>query len=289
MEQVQTSYLDVLNSALESRGVSTTLVKAVRYALHEFLQEYTTLKSLGSCSRHVIDSMSNPSTKITTNPCRSPHACPLCTPKWLARKRSKMMDCLSDEISCGRRVFMVTLTLPFPEGSSLSARYKLLLDTWKSLMQSRYTKVLRATMNLGYVRVIEETFADGFFFPHIHAFFVLDDSPHTNTDIYQISHTWVEMGLKYGVFPKAHSQSVDEVKKSEVSRTSTYVTKHQYVDLSFDAMNWGESHAIRPIQLLQAAAAQGDSSLLEHWREFEQSSFKMRRISHSRNLSRSLR
>lgn len=184
---------------------------------------------------------------------------------------------------------MVTLTLPFPEGSSLSDRYSLLLDAWTSLLQSRFTKALRRTLNLGYIRVLEETFADGFFFPHIHAFFVLDDSPHAKRDIYQISQTWVEMGLKHGVFPKAHSQSVDEVKKSEVSRISNYVTKHQYVDLSFDAMNWSESDAIRPIQLLQVAAAQGDFSVLEYWREFEQSSFRLRRISHSRNLSRGLR
>ena len=288
MENTQTSYIDVLNSALQSTRVPTALARGVRYALHEFLQEYTTLPSLGSCSRHIVDSITNPSTKITTKPCRSPHACPLCTPKWLANKRTRIMNCLCDELSRGRRVFLVTLTLPFPKGSSLSVRYRLLLDVWTSLMQSRFTKALRRSMNLGYIRVLEETFADGFFFPHIHAFFILDDSPHTAKEIYQISNSWVEMGLKHGVFPKSHGQSVDEVKQSEVVRLSRYVLKHQYIDLGFDAMNWSESVAIRPIQLLQTAAAKGDFSLLECWREFEQSSFRLRRISHSRNLARGL-
>lgn len=288
MENAQTSYIDVLNSAVQHKGVPNALVRGVRYALHEFLQEYTTLQSLGSCSRHIVDSITNPSTKITTNPCRSPHACPLCTPKWLANKRSRIMDCLDGELSKGRRVFLVTLTLPFPEGSSLSARYKLLLDVWTSLVQSRSIKALRSTLNLGYIRVLEETFAGGFFFPHIHAFFVLDDGPSAPNDIYRVSHKWVEIGVKRGLFPKAHSQSVDEVKKSDVSRTSTYVTKHHYLDLGFDALNWNESEAIKPIQLLQAAAAQGDLSLLGFWSEFEQSSYRLRRISQSHNFSRSL-
>lgn len=262
--------------------------RMVRAKLHDFQEHNTTLQSVSACSRAIVMRSRGTESRITTWPCRSPHACAHCTPIRQAKEREKINAWLGERSRHGQRTVRTDLTIGFKPGTSLELRYGQLLRVWSLLTQSTLFRNFKKELGLQFVRVLEESYSASGWNPHIHALFTLTENE-SGDSISKMIEKWVQLARGEGLQCFAHHQSFDEIDVKGHLAVSRYLTKHGRVNLQLDFSEWSpdESHA-RPIELLQALVAQGTHELFEAWVEFEQASFRKRRVSWSKEARLSL-
>lgn len=264
------------------------LARHVRYKLHEFLRENTTLPSVAECAQNLADSIHGLGSKITTSQCRSPHACPLCTPRQMAKKREMIARALESARRDAMDIFHVTLTLGFSDQQNLKTRYEALGDTWSKMVQTAKARALRKSGSFSYVRILEETYSPKGWNPHFHVLFVLDSCPDSKNKVLGLLEQWVATAKTNGRNASLHSQTCDLIPDESIQDVTHYVTKHGWVDLFFDESKWMLQSAVPPLKLLQAALALGDSELLSEWQSFEQATTGRRRVTTSDGMIRYL-
>lgn len=273
--------LDVYKVALADHKSAAKLSRTVREGLHELQEHFTSLPSVSACSREIIMDSQWTLSRITTRPCRSPHACAHCTPIRQAQERAKINDWLNDRSVQGCQTFRCDLSVGFTPDTSLELRYSQLLRIWSLLTQSSLFRGLKKSHDLQFVRVLEETYSSFGWRPHIHALFTLKHDS-SEDSIVKLIEKWVQLARGEGLQCFAHHQSFDEIDTEGHSAVSKYLTKHGRVSFQIDFLKWSpDVGSVSPLELLQAAAAQGSHDLLEALYEFEQASFRKRRVSWS--------
>lgn len=261
------------------------LARQARYRLHEFLRENTTRLSVANCAQNLAESLPGLGSRITTRRCRSPHACPLCTPQQMATKRDSIERVIKNEQKDNRSAYLATLTVGFGDSQDLKARYNLLSMAWAKMIQTSQARHLRANLNMSYVRVLEETYSSRGWNPHFHVLFFVDSTPGNALAIHSLIDKWVASLESMGAPSYSHAQTCDSLTDADPWRIAKYLTKHGYVDLFFDEDSWRANGAVSPLKLLQAAVSRGDLDLLAEWHSFEEATFKLRRVAHSSNLA----
>lgn len=264
--------------------INTDVYRCMRSVVHETQKHFTRLPSVWDCSANVFDMSSAGGTRITSHPCRSPHACAWCTPQITAKHRKMIAKVIEKALSLNNNVSFLTLTAAYPRQLSLVQRYESLVKSWKFLANSRSFKWLREKLKGGYIRVIEETFGGEGWSPHIHAILITDGVESTSDISQAFLQEWVRSATRAGLRAAMSSQSVDQI-FDELSGTQTawYLTKGGRFDLKFDSDHWSPDRgAVRPFLLLQAAVAQGDQNLIQQWNEYEIASKGKRRFVYSK-------
>lgn len=280
--------LDVEKIALSNSRSAYEAARMIRARLHDFQERNTTLASVSACSRAIVKNSQGPESRITTWPCRSPHACAHCTPIRQAKEREKINAWLSERSQHRQQTARIDLTVGFNPGTGLDLRYKKLLRVWSLLTQSTLFRNMKRDLDLQFVRVLEESYSASGWRPHIHALITLTENE-SGDSIPKLVEKWVQLARGEGLQCFAHHQSFDEIDGKGHMAVSKYLTKHGLVNLRIDFSEWSldECH-LRPFELLQALVAQGTHELFEAWVEFEKASFRKRRVSWSKEARLSL-
>lgn len=270
-----TSIANILSSSIKvsiSASIARELARALRYRLFIAQGLLGAVPQVQSCVDNFVELPSEGRYGKSLTPCRSKHGCFLCTPQELAKERTSIGYLLwrwSDD----SEVLVLTLNLNYPIEVGLEGRYKLLMDTWKALMQDSRIQRLRTSSNLKYVRVLEEVLSKGRWFPHLHVLIRVDSMEEYELDLLSdtLRHIWVKKAVKNGCIGTIGAvQHVERFKKGTHKELASYLTKNGEVDLFQDSATIDLlTENLTPFQTFQYGIANQSRRALELWEEFE--------------------
>jgi ribosomal protein S5 len=93
----------------------------------------------------------------------------LCAPKITERRRVEVNEGIERAKEMGFQVMLATFTIPHGLGDDVDAIRKQMLQAWRRGTDTRAGKSMRKMIGLvGYIRVIEVTYGENGFHPHMH-------------------------------------------------------------------------------------------------------------------------
>lgn len=155
--------------------------------------------------------------------CGSVWGCPLCAPKITERRRVEVEAAIGTAKALGFKVMLATFTVPHGMGSDVELIRKQMMQAWRRGTDSRAGKQMRKMIGLrGYIRVIEVTYGENGFHPHMHVLLVLDTSWSPEIIRRLWYPIWLDGCRKSGLEDpsEAHGVRVDDGE-----RAAQYVTK----------------------------------------------------------------
>lgn len=155
--------------------------------------------------------------------CGSVWGCPLCAPKITERRRVEVNQAIERAKEMGHQVMLATFTIPHGIGSDVEVIRKQMLNAWFKGTTTRAGKSMRKMIGLiGYIRVIEVTYGENGFHPHMHVLLILNTTWSTEVIRRLWYPIWLDGCRKSGLDDpsEAHGVRVDDGE-----RAAQYVTK----------------------------------------------------------------
>jgi hypothetical protein len=238
--------------------------------LREAIRGVTTLLSVANCPY----GYRRTDRGVVENGCSNAHACPVCTRRMLAEKRSRFISIAASLENLGFIAWHVTLTVSHASPSPSERYANLLKKVWRRFSTSQIFKRIRASANFGgYVRVLEETISmDGQLNPHIHlvVFWAGD-----GLGLSDLIEAWVASSDQIpDVYATHSSQSLEQVESYE--GLAWYLFKHMYIDVRQPRRPLG--YVNRPIDVLREYGATRNLDALAMWFVFETSANYWKRV-----------
>jgi hypothetical protein len=155
--------------------------------------------------------------------CGSVWGCPLCAPKITERRRVEVNEGIERAKEMGFQVMLATFTIPHGLGDDVDAIRKQMLQAWRRGTDTRAGKSMRKMIGLvGYIRVIEVTYGENGFHPHMHVLLIVDTTWSTEVIRRLWYPIWLDGCRKSGLGDpsEAHGVRVDDGEHA-----AQYVTK----------------------------------------------------------------
>lgn len=280
-----------------------------RYDARHTLWRESRLKRVAFCGRFA--SGDTVTLKVTRSPdgnvagmggvqtCGSVWACPVCSEKINAGRQSELQDGIEAWLAAGKAVMLLTVTVRHHKHNRLKDLWDALSPAWnrttsgagaqwnggKRIMGDKATFGIR-----GFVRVVETTYGENGWHPHIHSLLFLDEAL-TETQTADLSARlfgrWERALAKEG-FSVAEQHGIDLRPVLAGDGLADYFTKGTYAGGA--AYEVTGSHAKRsgkgrtPFQLLESVVTTGDADDLDRWHEWEQVSRGRRQLSWSEGM-----
>ncbi len=184
--------------------------------------------------------------------CGSVWGCPLCAPKITERRRVEVNQAIEQAQGLGLKVMLATFTLPHGVGDDVDVIRRQMMKAWRHGSTSRSGKQMRKMIGLkGYIRVIEVTYGENGWHPHMHVLLFLDTqwSPEVIRRLWYP--VWLDGCRKSGLQDpsEAHGVRVDDG-----SHAANYVSKWGMdSELTKGHLKKGRS-SVNPWDLLRAHA-----------------------------------
>ncbi|ODT04195.1 MAG: hypothetical protein ABS52_05960 [Gemmatimonadetes bacterium SCN 70-22] len=282
----------------ENTDAATQSNSEARAALRESLRGVTTRAS-SKCGRvgamgkvaeiWVEEDQQGARTARTKGPlfCRSPHACPVCTPRLRAKAAKKLRRAVSAARARGLLVFMLTLTLRHSADDRLDFLIRLLTRAWRFLNGGADWRPLRGKGGLvGSVRALDITHGGAGWHPHLHVLLVVQpDAPKSKfgTDaslactataiseawVRSLKHALVDLDLEPAEWPRYLPQPTHGVSLEVAAGTGDYLVK------SAEARAGGGAGGRTVWDIMESAAA-GDERDRELWKDYSQAILRQR-------------
>lgn len=217
----------------------------------------------------------------TTGPvlCRSPHACPVCSPTLRAEAAAELRRVVLAARAQGHDVYMLTLTVRHTAEDDLALLKSLVTDAWGYLTYGAKWRRLRSHLRLiGSVRSLETTYGRCGWHPHLHVLLVTraNGAGASKEDlaaqrVVQLEAAWlraVEHALvEQEISPEERPQYLPAPGRAatlvEVAGTGDYAMKGSDIPLSADSD--GDS---RSVWQIMRGAATGDANDQRLWKEY---------------------
>lgn len=107
--------------------------------------------------------------------CGSVWGCPLCAPKITERRRVEVNQAIERAKEMGLQIMLATFTIPHGIGSDVEVIRKQMMQAWRRGSTTRAGKQMRKMIGLrGYIRVVEVTFGENGWHPHMHVLLIVD-------------------------------------------------------------------------------------------------------------------
>ncbi|XP_019052197.1 PREDICTED: uncharacterized protein LOC109114302, partial [Nelumbo nucifera] len=155
--------------------------------------------------------------------CGSVWGCPLCAPKITERRRVEVNDGMVKAQELGLKVMLATFTVPHGLGDDVDLIRHQMMQAWRKGTDSRAGKAMRKSIGLnGYIRVVEVTYGQNGFHPHMHVLLFLN----TSLTPQQVQQSWYPIWLdgcrKSGLDDPSEAHGV---KVDDGSHAANYVSK----------------------------------------------------------------
>lgn len=218
--------------------------------------------------------------------------CINCGPRIQALYRERIKNTVTKARSEGMSVLFLTLTIRHTSDDDLDPMLAAEAAAWRGLTSGGWWVRLCRDFGLeGFVRVVECTYGDHGFHPHIHVLLFRDPALADHHDTAELRkrlvHRWTLLVGATAYTASAVGQDLREADDRDVDSLSGYFTKqHSANGLSWEMTGSGSKFTRRtlsPDQLL-AAATLGDSSSERAYRRYEQGTKARRMIDFSRRL-----
>lgn len=155
--------------------------------------------------------------------CASVWACPVCAAKIAERRRSDLVEAVSNADSQGLGVFLMTLTVPHGLGDDLDSILNKLQEAWRYTSSTRAGDKARKAINLaGTIRALEVTDGANGFHPHFHVLLFTTITHLPETIQQRFSPLWQQACEKAGL-PRPSDQHGCNVQRGEYA--ASYVSK----------------------------------------------------------------
>ena len=255
-----------------SSQMNRELARALGLKLYMAQAELSQRINTQHCAESYVPSQFHGKGGISIAPCRSMHSCFLCTPQQFAKMRAQLSSLIRLWSNDGV-VITATFNLPFPLEVSLGQRYRYLKDCWAALTKDSRFQKLRTSHSLKYVRVLEDKYSKGQWFPHFHVVFFLDSDglPELSELSLSLRSLWARKAQNLGLHATLPAvQHVGEFTDGTHLKLAQYLTKASFVglDLDLEAIDANKDE-LTPFHLFQIAVGAGDFDALRAWREFE--------------------
>jgi hypothetical protein len=155
--------------------------------------------------------------------CGSVWGCPLCAPKITERRRVEVEVAIGVAKALGFKVMLATFTIRHGIGDDVDAIRKQMMQAWFRGTTTRAGKMMRKMIGLvGYIRVIEVTYGENGFHPHMHVLLIVDTTWSTEVIQRLWYPIWLDGCRKSGLEDpsEAHGVRIDDGE-----RAAQYVTK----------------------------------------------------------------
>jgi hypothetical protein len=191
--------------------------------------------------------------------CGSVWPCPICAAKISERRRSELVDALTQAKAIGLHVKLLTLTIPHGLGDDLNTILAGLLKAWNKTSQGLVGQRLRELLGLrGYIRAFEVTYGKNGFHPHFHVLLFLDQNMPNHTVQEAFTPVW-QNACRLARLPipsEAHGCRVDDG-----SYADKYVSKWGLEsEMTKGHSKKGKQGGMSPFDFLRAVFAQDDDS-----------------------------
>lgn len=284
--------LSSLITYTKSVGSVAADARAAKYQLLLQLKVVTSIYGITNCCNKIR--IYNPAhlshERIITNACGNRHACPVCTSKYMAKKRELIAGLMSDHRSNGGEVCQSVLQQSNKPHSPLISTLPTLNDAWNRMVKSTAWRKLTQKYGLhGYVRLQETAYGPNGWFPHFHCIWFFS-GPRSELEmqdfLVEVFDLWAHHSAAAGAPDTlAASQKMDLIESGSEAGFAWYLTKHGYLDLMFDPAKVDLStKTLTPFQLLTWAFYTSDADLFGAWADFEIATAHSKRVVVSRNL-----
>lgn len=243
------------------------------------------------------------------NTCGSAWSCPRCNQKIMATRRKEIEVMLNNAYSRGYTTAMVTMTLRHRQGQPLKELWDTLQKCWVSVGGSRKVRRIRQELKfLGCVRLVEVTYGDNGWHPHIHAIYVFE-KPVSQADLERLRDAelaqWKTTAVKRGLgAPNHRGMKIERIggsKKHRDKAISDYFSKvtwsgmsQQKRTLDSEKAAWemaspatkrGRRKGSRtPFQILRDSEESHLADDVDIWNEYEEASRGRKMFSWSQKL-----
>ncbi len=225
--------------------------------------------------------------------CGSVWHCPVCASKIKKARAQLVNDLTVEHQSRGGSFALLTLTVPHRLDSDLGELLGALSEAWDNLKKGARWQRLKDRYGIGYVRVLEVTYGQHSFHPHLHVLLFLNQplNPHVHTD------EWGELDeyfkSKWSLWVKKklgrtvnQTNGVDLRPVYGVSQVSEYISSISK-EMTRSDLKLAKSDNQTMFQVADAAS-KGEVWALKTWRHYLKV-FKGRRfMTFSRGLTKSL-
>lgn len=293
--------------------------RSERYSLRDGLAEISSIESVRKCGRVPVAPLVSLRAKTDgkgagyggLHTCGSVWACPVCSAKIAARRKTDLQQVVDHAVKHGMTVSMLTLTQRHHNGQGLKKLWNALSTAWNRVTSGRRWIEFKEQLGLvGYVRANEVTHGKHGWHVHSHVLIISEKDPLTSTFVYQrkqgrrrlpyppevytasefIADRW-EAGLaKHGVDFLRDSGGLDWTVAKDARAIGNYVSKMQTsTDAISSEVTLGGFKKARggnrtPFQILADILALGDVDDLRLWHEYEKASFGRRALTWSKGL-----
>ncbi len=214
--------------------------------------------------------------------CERRYTCPTCSPRWLRKQRDAIQMLLADNDTLGGDSVMVSLSLAFPLGLTLSERWGILRDLNTKLGASKRSRTARAAAGkIGLVKVVHPIHGEHGWHVHLHLLYILNRGI-TGTEADKLKQVetavWADLADKAGCAAEPGVQTYTRIGRTEgdFKRVARYLTKGiQEIELGRKAPNLdyytcrlerGKNRS--PWQMLDDATFHDDTDALAPLREW---------------------
>lgn len=236
--------------------------------------------------------------------CSSVWACPRCSAKIQARRRTELGVLVAMAAQRGYSIAFGTMTLRHHAGQRLSALVNTLNECQRAVSQSRKVKDLRADLDRqGYVRTVEVTHGENGWHPHIHRIEIFKQQV-TQDDLDSLADAefsaWRKKALRMGLDEPLRERYEIKLVTRIDKDLSDYLTKDIFTgeqivsekdatsigfEMTGSVTKKGKRKGSRtPWQLIMDYEVTEDARLLALWNEYEQAMHGKKMLTWSRGL-----
>lgn len=281
----------------------TRSLRDARYAARSVLNIFSSLKRIRGCGAvgirpaGTVDVLrgADGASFSGVGTCGSVWACPVCSAKIQARRRSELEQLVDRCEAEGKTVLFGTMTLRHREGQSLGQLWGTLGECYKAVREDRTVRDLRKRLGFfGYVRAVEVTHGENGWHPHIHMIYIFD-GPVTEAQMMALGDAefavWQRTAVRAGLGePLRERYDLQKVMGwvSDYLAKTVYETPKSAASVGFEMSGAMTKEAYRggrtPFQILGDFVTGREAPDLELWHEYEQVSRGKRALTWSRGL-----
>ena len=192
--------------------------------------------------------------------CGNSWTCPVCASKIQEKRRIEIAQAFDHAYATGRKVVMVTFTIPHYENDRLKDLLNKLAEAFKMLRKGKSWDKIKADIGYGgLIRSLEVTLGDSGWHPHTHEAWIVSKHCNAYRLRNEVARRWVHVCTKAGIAPNtARKMSAflrRSVKVSDNCRASDYFCKQD--DSRNMKKGWGADRELAKSNSKTSRSAKG--------------------------------
>jgi hypothetical protein len=287
----------LINNASKTLKNDADYLRTKRYLLREFFNIISTNKRSQKCGNTPIGEVQLVVGKGKPHfrglfTCNSVHACPVCAAKILMHRIGELKRGISNHLSNGGHLAMLTLTVPHIKTDSLPFLLAGLANGWSKILNTSTFSKEKALYSLaGWVKSNEQTHGWNGWHPHSHIVLFLD-VPLTdeNRSVWlktlnkRFRAGLLESGIKV---PSGFTLDLSPMKNRPglAATLASYLCKQGFIGGRTDhlELNLEPEYGLTPLELLERAKASGNLEEIELFRDYQAALHGKRQIQWSKD------